>query len=137
MRIKQTAREFCEACDGGKGWEVCRKWCTEGATFSVQADALAEIASLAEYTEWAKGLLTPMPDARAEFKAIAVDEDNSRAVVYAVFLGTHTVDAGNGAPTGRSVASDYAYVLDFDGPRISRMTKVWNDGHALRQLGWA
>lgn len=45
-------------------------------------------------------------------------------------------DAGNGAPTGEKAASDYAYVLDFDRPKIRHMTKVWNDVHALTQLGW-
>lgn len=136
MSMKQTARDFCEACDGGKGWEVCRQWCSDGATFSVQADALTELTTLASYTDWAKGLLTPMPDARAEFKSIAVDDDTNRALVYGVFHASHTVDAGNGEPTGNSVSSDYVYVLDFDGPKITHMTKIWNDGHALAQLGW-
>ncbi|UWQ42469.1 ester cyclase [Leisingera aquaemixtae] len=136
MSIKQTAHDFCEACDAGKGWDVCKQWCVEDATFSVQADALAEITTLADYTEWAKGLLTPMPDAHAEFKSLAVDEDAGRAILFAVFHGTHTADAGNGAPTGRKVASDYVYVLDFDGQKIRGMTKVWNDVHALTQLGW-
>ena len=59
------------------------------------------------------------------------------ATVAAVFRGTHTGDAGNGAPTGESVATDYAYVMEFDGGKIRHMNKIWNDGHALRQLGWA
>jgi hypothetical protein len=29
------------------------------------------------------------------------------------------------------------YVMDFDGDRIRHMTKIWNSGIALRQLGWA
>jgi ketosteroid isomerase-like protein len=41
------------------------------------------------------------------------------------------------APTGKSVVSDYAYVMHFDGDKISHMTKIWNDAHALHQLGWA
>jgi hypothetical protein len=30
-------------------------------------------------------------------------------------------------------------VLDcaFDGDRIRHMTKIWNDAHALKQMGWA
>jgi hypothetical protein len=26
--------------------------------------------------------------------------------------------------------------MQFDGDRIRRMTKIWNDGESLRQLGW-
>lgn len=136
MSMKQTALDFVDACDGGRGWDVCKQWCHDGATFSVQADALAEIASLEAYVEWAKGLLTPMPDARYELKSLAIDEERGIAVAVAVFHGTHTVDAG-GPPSGKTVATDYAYVLQFDGDKIRHMNKLWNDGHALKQLGWA
>jgi len=27
--------------------------------------------------------------------------------------------------------------MDFDGDRIRHMTKIWNDGISLQQLGWA
>jgi hypothetical protein len=27
--------------------------------------------------------------------------------------------------------------LQFDGDRICHMTKIWNDGISLKQLGWA
>ncbi len=40
-------------------------------------------------------------------------------------------------PTGKSVVSDYAYIMQFNGDKISHMTKIWNDVHALRGLGWA
>jgi hypothetical protein len=28
------------------------------------------------------------------------------------------------------------YVMDFDGDRIRHLTKIWNDGISLVQLGW-
>jgi hypothetical protein len=28
-------------------------------------------------------------------------------------------------------------VMDFDGDKIRHMTKIWNDGLTMRQLGWA
>jgi hypothetical protein len=40
-------------------------------------------------------------------------------------------------PTGKRVEADYVYVMQFDGDRIRDMTKIWNDGESLRQLGWA
>ena len=27
--------------------------------------------------------------------------------------------------------------MDFDGDRLRLMTKIWNDAHSLKQLGWA
>jgi ketosteroid isomerase-like protein len=35
------------------------------------------------------------------------------------------------------VASDYVYVIQMDDGKVRHMTKVWNDVHALRALGWA
>jgi len=63
--------------------------------------------------------------------------ENGNVTAAAVFHGTHTVDSGTGGPTGKSVAADYVYVMDFDGGKIQHMTKIWNDGHSLKQLGWA
>ena len=39
-------------------------------------------------------------------------------------------------PTGNKVEADYVYVMEFDGDRIRHMTKIWNDGISLTQLGW-
>jgi len=39
-------------------------------------------------------------------------------------------------PTGRRLATDYVYVMQFEGDRISHMTKIWNAGLALKDLGW-
>jgi len=137
MTKEQTARAFFEACETGKGWEVCRTWCHEGATFSCQADALADTATLAGYTEWMKGLFGPIPDGRYELSAFAMDPERGTVVAAAVFHGTQTGAGGPVPPTGKAVASDYVYVIAFDGEKISHMTKVWNDVHALRALGWA
>jgi hypothetical protein len=27
--------------------------------------------------------------------------------------------------------------MEFDGPRIRHMTKIWNAGWAMKELGWA
>ncbi|MEM9047117.1 MAG: ester cyclase [Pseudomonadota bacterium] len=137
MSIKDTAYAFFDACETGKGWSACEIYCHAGATFSAQADALADIALLEGYVEWMKGLLVPVPNGHYALKAFAVDEARGTVVAAAVFHGTHSVDAGNGAPTGRSVAADYAYVMQFEGEKIKHMSKIWNDLHSLKQLGWA
>ena len=62
MSNTDTARSFFEACETGQGWDRCKEWCHDGAPFACQADALAEIDSLAGYTEWTKGILGPIRD---------------------------------------------------------------------------
>lgn len=136
MSITDRARDFFEACETGKGWEVCKEWCHDGATFSCQADALADIKTLEGYTEWTKGLLTPIPDGHYELKAFATDAERNAVAAIAVFHGTQTGEGGPVPPTGKSVATDYVYVMAFDGDKIRHMTKIWNDAQALRQLGW-
>jgi predicted ester cyclase len=135
--IRDTAERFFDACETGKGWDGCAPYCHAGATFTSQTDALAEIETLEGYTEWMKNLLTPLPDGVAEVKSFAVDDARNNVAVYGVFRGTHTGEGGPVAPTGKSAAADYVYVIDFDRDKISHMTKIWNDGYTMRQLGWA
>jgi predicted ester cyclase len=136
MSNKETAFKFFGACDTGKGWGTCKEWCHEAATFSCQADALAEITTLEGYADWMAGLLIPVPDGRYELRSFSEDVERGNVSAFAVFHGTNT---GEGAvpPTGKKIAADYVYVMDFDGNKIRHMTKIWNDVHSLKQLGWA
>ena len=135
--IRDTAEQFFDACEVGKGWEACRHYCHPGATFTAQTDALAGVDSVEGYTEWMKGLIAILPDGTAEVRSFAVDEARNSVTVFGVFRGTHTGEGGPVAPTGKSAAADYVYVMDFDGDRIRHLTKIWNDGFTVRQLGWA
>lgn len=135
--IRETALRFFDACETGKGWEACAEYCVPGATFSSQADVLQGVESLEAYTDWMKGLFTPVPDGGYEIRSFAVDEDRGNVAAYGVFRGTHTGEGGPVPPTGKRVEADYVYVMDFDGDRIRHMTKIWHDGVSLRQLGWA
>jgi len=136
MSIKETALAFFNDCEGGKGWDGCASYCTDGASFSCQADALAEVTTLEGYAEWAKSLLTPMPDIHPEIKAIGTDAKRNAVAVFATIHGTHTGEGGPVPATGEKAAGDYVYVMQFNGDKISHMTKIWNDGFTLRQLGW-
>ena len=135
--IKETAEQFFEACETGKGWPRCRQYCHPEATFAAQADALADVTTLAAYTDWMRGLMTILPDGNAEVRSFAVDEMRNNVAVFGVFRGTHTGDGGPVPPTGKSAEADYVYVMDFDGDKIRHLTKIWNDGMTMRQLGWA
>lgn len=137
MSIKSTAQGFFEACETGKGWAECRQYCHGEATFSAQAGALASIDTLQAYTEWMKGLFTPVPDGRYEVRSFAVDEERRNVAAYGVFRGTHTGEGGPVPPTGNRVEADYVYVMQFDGDKIRHLTKIWNDSVSLKQLGWS
>jgi len=137
MSITETGKAFFDACEAGKGWETCKAWCTADASFSCQADMLAEVTTLEGYTEWAKGLLTPIPDLRPEIQAFATDHEKNSVIVFSVVHGTQTGEGGPVPPTGNKVAENYVYVMNFSGEKIQHMTKIWNADHTLKQLGWA
>jgi hypothetical protein len=134
--ILEQAKLFFEACETGKGWGACKAYCTAEATFSAQAGALADINTLEAYTEWMKGLLTPIPDGRYELKSFSADDERGVVTAFAVFHGTQTGPGGPGEPTGNTIEADYVYAMQFEGNRIRHMTKIWNDTISLQQLGW-
>jgi hypothetical protein len=111
--IMDVAEAFFDACETGKGWEVCRAYCTPNATFSAQAEPLLDVKTLVQYTDWMKGMLTVLPDARYEVKSFATDNARNNVCAYGIFYGTHTGQGGPVLPTGRRIATDYVYVMQF------------------------
>ena len=95
-----------------------------------------DVDTLQAYTDWMKALLIPVPDGRYEVRSFAVDEERNNVSAYSVFRGTHTGEGGPVPPTGKQVETEYVYVMQFDGDKIRHMTKIWNDGISLKQLGW-
>ncbi len=134
--ILEPAQRFFDACETGKGWEVCKEFCLPGATFAAQTKVLAEIKTLEEYCEWMRDLFTPIPDGHYELHSFSVDESRNNVTAYAVFYGTHTGPNGPVAATDKSIAADYVYVMTFQGDRISHLTKIWNDTYTMQHLGW-
>ena len=135
--MDQTAQGFFEACEAGKGWEACAPYCKPDASFSAQSEALADVTTLEAYADWMKGLVGLMPDGSYDLKSWAVDAERNNVSAYAVFSGTHTGEGGPCPPTGKSAKSDYVYVMFFEDGKVSHVTKIWNSGIALQQLGWA
>jgi predicted ester cyclase len=134
--IADTAKAFFDACETGKGWEACKAYCKPDASFSAQAEPLAEVRTLQQYADWMKGMLVVLPDARYEVKSFAVDSQRNNVCAYAVFSGTHKGEGGPVPPTGKKTNTDYVYVMDFDGGKIRHMTKIWHAGWAMKELGW-
>ena len=139
--IALTARKLFDACESGQGWDACKQYCHEGATFSAQADALAGVNTLEQYTQWMAGMYAIAPDASYEVHAFAADENATneagRVMGFGTFRATHTGEGGPVPPTGKRVQAQYVYVMDFEDGRVRHMTKIWNDGHSFKQIGWA
>ena len=134
--ITDTAKEFFTACEEGRGWQACSAYCTPKATFAAQAEPLAGLHSIQDYTEWMKGILTVLTDGHYETKSFATDAERNNVSAYAVFIGTHLA-GGPCPPTGKTTKTDYVYVMQFKDGKIDHMTKIWNSGLALKELGWA
>ena len=101
--ITGVAKEFFAACETGKGWDVCKVYCKPNATFSAQAEPLADILNLQQYTDWMKGLMSILPDGKYEVKSFAMDDERKNVCAYGVFSGTHTGQGGPCPPTGKNV----------------------------------
>jgi predicted ester cyclase len=134
--ITEIADKFFVACETGKGWDGCKAYCTPHASFAAQAAPLSKLTSLQQYCDWMQGMLGVLPDGRYELLAFATDEARRSVAAVAVFHGTHTGHGGPVAPTGKQLATDYVYLMQFDGEKIRHMTKIWNSGFALKALGW-
>jgi len=135
--ITEIADKFFVACETGKGWEVCKAYCAPEATFAAQAEPLADMRSLQQYCDWMKDGFGPLPDGHYDLVSFATDEERRNVSAYAVFHATHSGEGGPVAPTGNKVATDYVYVMQFDGDKIRHMTKIWHSGLAHKALGWA
>lgn len=130
------ADRFHDACMGGEGWEACQHYCLPDATFAHEGALLTDVRTLEAYTEQVKAMLVPIPNLRREVRAIAVDEARSQVILHYFMKGTHTDEGAPHPPTGKGFVSNSVLVIEFEGDLIRHVTKVWNDGYTLQQIGW-
>lgn len=109
--ITEIAAKFFEACEAGKGWDGCKAYCKPNATFSAQAEPLADVRTLQQYADWMKAVLTFIPDGRYELRSFATDDKGKSVCAYGILSGTHTGEGGPCLPTGKSMKTDYVYVI--------------------------
>ena len=72
---------------------------------------------------------------RPAHQRIATDTERNNVAAYGVFSGTHTGPGGPCEPTGKKTISDYVYVMQFTGDKISHITKIlafWNGTKGTR-----
>ena len=53
-------------------------------------------------------------------------------------VATHARDGGPIPATNQTTRTHYAYHLEMnDQGKATKLTKIWNDGFCLKELGWA
>lgn len=138
MSAFDTAKQFFEACEAPLGWEGCKAYCVDGATFEAQSEPLADVNTIEAYADWMHGFgTTTAKGATYTLHTQSWDEDSKSAVFFATYHATHVGEGGPVPPTGKSVDSHYVYVVRMnDDGKVAGMTKIWNAPWAMRALGW-
>jgi len=115
----QTARNFFEQCDYGKGWDACKAYCQQDATFETEAETLSAINTLDTYCDWMTDAIDMFDDnVEIEIKAEAYDRQRDIVLIYAEIRGNLIL-----GPEPLFAKTDYVYVLKFDYGKISHMAK--------------
>lgn len=137
-RAFEQAKRFFELCEEPAGWEGCRHYVADGASFVAQAEPLTDLSTVEDYCEWMRRFATvTAPGASYDLHTAAYDESTRTAVFFATFHARHTGEGGPVPPTQRETRTHYVYVITMDeADRVARMTKIWNAPWAMRELGW-
>jgi hypothetical protein len=134
----ENAKKFFHACESAYGWDACRKYVAEGATFSAQCEPLADIDTVQGYCEWMTAVVeNATPGASYDLHASGFDEETNTAMFFGTYHLKHTKDGGPVPPTNKEAHATYVYCLTMDADgKIEKMVKVWNAPWTLRELGW-
>ena len=139
MSAFDNATAFFHACESLKGWEGCKDYVADGATFDAQSEPLTDITTVEGYCEWMAAVGSgPLAGCSYDLHAGSYDESSRVATFFATFNGKHTGDGGPVPPTNMQTATHYVYALTMnDDGKVSHMCKIWNAPWALKELGWA
>ena len=138
MSAFENAKKFFVACETPTGWDGCKEYVAEGASFGAQSEPLAEVTTVEDYCNWMCGFGTvTTPGCRYELHNSAYDEENRTAMFFATFHGKHTGEGGPVPPTNQETHSHYVYTLTMNSDdKVEKMVKIWNAPWAMRELGW-
>ena len=95
MSAFDTATKFFHACESLEGWEGCKDYVADGASFSAQCEPLVDISTVEAYCGWVAGLGSgPLKGCVYEIHSSSYDEANRTALFFATLTGTHVGDGG-------------------------------------------
>jgi len=115
MDLFETATKFFHTCESLKGWDACKDYVADNATFFAQCEPLTDIKTVKDYVGWMTGLGTiTAPGCTYELHTSAYDEANKTAIFYATFTGTHSGEGGPIPPTNKTTNTHYVYVLKMN-----------------------
>jgi hypothetical protein len=134
-----NAKRIMVALDAPKPFEEIADIVVEGAPFICQAAALDGVDTIKAWADWMVNFGTNIaPGCSATVHSVAWDADNKTAHYFATFHAKHTGDGGPLPATNQETNTHYNYVLVMnDDDKCVSMTKVWNDGYCLKEMGWA
>lgn len=138
MKSFENAKTFFDNCETAKGWDACKNYVADGASFSVQSEAMVDIKTVKGYVEAMAGLggIT-MPGSSYTLNASAFDEATNTAIIFATFVGTHSGEGGPVPPTNKTTHSHYVFVMTMnEAGKVENITKIWNSSWAFKELGW-
>ncbi len=137
MILFENAKKFFHNCESLGGWEKCKDFVAENATFNGQCEPLVELKTVEDYVGWMVGFGTIAPGCSYELHASSFDETNKIALFFATYTATHTGDGGPVPPTNKTTNAEYVYALKMNEEgKVVSMTKIWNASWTLRELGW-
>jgi len=138
MSAFENATKFFHACEAPKGWEACRPYVADGATFFAQSEPLTGIDSVKAYCEWvAQFVRSAAPGATYDLHASGYDEKTRTAMFFGTYHVKHTADGGPVPPTQKQAHAHYVYCLTMnEEDRVEKMVKIWNAPWTLKELGW-
>eukprot|EP00978_Attheya_sp_CCMP212_P001367 scaffold2856_cov47-Attheya_sp.AAC.4 len=126
------------AMDVPSGWDSCKTHIAEDAAFECQAGALNDLKTVQAYVEWCEGFGKICPDSTFTTHMQVWDDQTSTVVFLGTYHAKHTGEGGPVEATQKSTDSEYVYFFKFNEEnKIVHVRKVWNDGFALKELGWA
>src|SRR5580704_1110182 len=77
-------------------------------------------------SDWMKAMMTVLPGRHLRPEVVCRRRPPWQRHCHAVFNGSHTGPGGPMLPTGKQASTEYVYVMQFSGDKISHMTKIWN-----------
>ena len=138
MSAFENAKKFFIACEAPEGWQGCKPYVADGASFTAQSEPLAEVHTIEAYCDWmaAIGTITA-PGATYDLHSASYDEATNTAIFFATYHARHTGEGGPVPPTNKETHTDYVYVLTLNNEnKVAGMVKVWNAPWAMKELGW-
>ncbi len=153
--VDSIVKPYFEACELGKGWELCKVYCHPEATFEAQLKDVKHLKTLEAYSEFIKGLfLTTYKNLTYEIKSWLSFQN--QVVAYAVFkemsIETDEVEETDGnllnndrkeeklknkkKMNNNPVLFEYVYVIDLEDGKVCNMTKIEDKKWAMEELGW-